>query len=235
MQNRGIRHINPAMEAAASLGRGALASKGENAGPRGQRSGWSEETMASNRARATLFLAGHSSGSAADAARLLPLVYGELRALAARYLREERPGHTLQPTALVHEAYLRLIEHDRIDWKGKTHFFAMAAIQMRRILVDHARARATEKRGGRAPRVTLDERLTRTPEASLDLLALDEALTRLAARHERQGRVAELRLFAGMLVGETALYLGVSERTVKDDWRVARAWLLKELSDQGVA
>ena len=175
-------------------------------------------------------LTAHADGDERAAAALLPLVYGELRALAARYLRDERPGNSLQPTDVVHEAYLRLIEQDRMDWKGTTHFFAMAATQMRRVLVDHARAAAAAKRGGRPTRITLTEDLARAPERSVEFLALDEALTRLALRNERQGRVAEMRLFAGLLVKETAFYLGVSERTVKEDWRVARAWLMKELS-----
>jgi RNA polymerase sigma factor (TIGR02999 family) len=190
--------------------------------------------VTSHRARATRILTAHASGKRRAAPELLPLVYDELRALAARYLRQERPGHTLQPTALVHEAYLRLVDCDRIDWKGRTHFFAMAAIQMRRILVEHARAAAAEKRGGVGRRVTFDEHLAQAPELSLEFLALDEALGRLAQRHERQGRIAELRLFGGMLVREIAFCVGVSERTVKEDWRVARAWLLKELSHGGV-
>src|SRR5262245_60689638 len=151
-----------------------------------------------------------------DADRLLPLVYDQLRALAAKYLRAERPGSTLQPTALVHEAYLRLIENEKIDWQGKTHFLALAATQMRRILIDHARAKGARKRGGPGRRITLSESLAKTPDASVELLALDEALTHLAERHERQSRVAELRIFAGLEMREIALCLDVSERTVKD-------------------
>jgi RNA polymerase sigma factor (TIGR02999 family) len=162
--------------------------------------------------------------------QLLPLVYDELRALAGRYMRGERPGATLQPTAIVHEAYLRLMNADGIDWKGKTHFFAVAAIQMRRILVEHARAAAAEKRGGGLQRITFSSDLAVAPDGMVGLLALDEALVSLERRNERQARVAELRLFAGLLVKETALHLGVSERTVKDDWRFARAWLIKELA-----
>jgi RNA polymerase sigma factor (TIGR02999 family) len=140
----------------------------------------------------------------------------------------------LQATALVHEAYLRLIENDRIDWQGKTHFKAMAATQMRRILVDHARARSAKKRGGGRP-ITLTETLLSTAKPSVDLLALDQALERLSSRSSRQGRVAELKLFAGLLTHEIALSLKVSERTVKEDWRVARAWLMKELSGDGAS
>lgn len=186
-----------------------------------------------NRTVATQLLADHASGKGRAADALLPLVYDELRSLARRYLRAERPGVTLQPTALVHEAYLRLIENERIDWQGKTHFLAMAATQMRRILVDHARARAAQKRGGRGNRITLTDGLARTSDPSVDLLAIDEALSRLIARSPRQGRVAELRLFAGMPARETALHLGISERTVKDDWRIARSWLMKELAGSG--
>ena len=182
-----------------------------------------------DRSQATRALTAHVRGDEGAAAQLLPLVYQELRALAARYLRGERAGVSLQPTDLVHEAYLRLIELDRIDWKGRAHFFAMAATQMRRVLVDHARAAETAKRGGRPTRITLSEDLATTPERSVDFLVLDQALTRLAARNDRQGRVAEMRLFGGLEVKEVALYLRVSERTVKEDWRVARAWLLKEL------
>jgi RNA polymerase sigma factor (TIGR02999 family) len=187
--------------------------------------------LPATRAEATELLArGLEQPRAAD--RLLPLVYTELRALAARYLRSERAGSTLQPTALVHEAYLRLIGNERIDWKGKTHFKAMAATQMRRILVDHARARGAKKRGGGRP-ITLTETLLSTATPSPDLLALDQALGRLAARSPRQGRVAELKLFAGLPSTEIAFSLGVSERTVKEDWRVARAWLMKEIAGAG--
>lgn len=165
-----------------------------------------------------------------EAAGLLPLVYEELRALAASYLRRERHGGTLQPTALVHEAYLRLAGSDRVALQGKTHFFALAAIQMRRILVERARAAASVKRGGGLRRVTLTEEMTLSTDGSIELLALDEALTRLARRNERQGRISEMRLFAGMPAGEIAFHLGISERTAREDWRVARAWLLKELA-----
>jgi len=182
------------------------------------------------RAHATELLTAHAGGNGRAADQLLPLVYDQLRALAARYLRRERAGHSLQPTDLVHAAYLRLIDHDRIDWQGRTHFFALAATQMRRILVEHARAKGRQKRGEGATRVTFPEELVQAPALSLEFLAFDEALTRLGRLHARQGQVAELRLFAGMLVKEAALYLGVSERTVKDDWRVARAWLMKELA-----
>jgi RNA polymerase sigma factor (TIGR02999 family) len=141
----------------------------------------------------------------------------------------EKPGHTLAATALVHEAYIRLIDHTRIDWQGKTHFFAMAAVQMRRILVDHARARDAKKRGGGVQKVTLAEHVAIAEENIHDLLAVDMALRGLARQSQRQSQVAELRLFAGLTVEEAAYVLGVSERTVKQDWRVAKAWLLREL------
>jgi RNA polymerase sigma factor (TIGR02999 family) len=185
--------------------------------------------LPATRGDATAILAGGLDGPRA-ADRLLPLVYDQLRALAASYLRAERPDITLQPTALVHEAYLRLIANDRIDWKGKTHFLAMAATQMRRILVDHARARDAHKRGGGQRTITLDEEVLAGVKPSVSLLALDEALLRLAARSGRQARVAELKIFGGLQTREIALSVGVSERTVKEDWRVARAWLMKELA-----
>lgn len=161
--------------------------------------------------------------------RLLPIVYGELRRQAARYLRKERPGNTLQPTALVHEAYLRLINQRDVEWQNRAHFFGLAAQLMRRILVDHARERLAAKRGGADIRLTLDEWVAAADAGDVDLLALDEALTRLAALDGRQGRVVELRFFSGLNVEETARVLGVSPATVKLDWSMAKAWLRREL------
>lgn len=161
---------------------------------------------------------------------LLPVVYEELRRLAASYMRGERTDHTLQPTALVHEAYLRLVRNTRMEWQGKTHFFAMAATQMRRILVGYARKREAQKRGGGGRMVTLDEAVALTRRQTVDVLALDEALQRLAQLDSRQSQVAELRLFAGLTEVELSEHLGVSERTVREDWRVARAWLMRELA-----
>jgi RNA polymerase sigma factor (TIGR02999 family) len=169
-------------------------------------------------------------GDSGPAGELMPLVYAKLRSLAAKYMREERGYRTLQPTALVHEAWLRMERMERIDWKGKTHFFAMAATTMRRILVEQARAAGSRKRGERPARVELTEGLAAVPEFSADLLALDQALERLGARSARQARVAELRLFAGMEMAEIAEIVGVSDRTVRADWKVARAWLGRELS-----
>jgi RNA polymerase sigma factor (TIGR02999 family) len=181
-------------------------------------------------ANATRALAAHSGGDPNAAAELLPLVYDQLRGLASRYMRQERRDHTLQPTALVHEAYLRLIDASQVDWRGKTHFFALAARQMRRILVEHARAHGASKRGGGARKVTLDESVAITPNGVLDVLALDEALVRLAGESNRQVKVVELRFFGGLSVEETAHILEISDGTVKRDWRVAKAWLSRELA-----
>ncbi|HKQ60222.1 MAG TPA: ECF-type sigma factor [Candidatus Polarisedimenticolaceae bacterium] len=169
--------------------------------------------------------------ASAGAARLLPLVYGNLRALACRYLQAEG-YHTLQPTALVHEAYLRLARREEIDWQGQTHFLAVAATEMRRILVDHARSSGAAKRGGEATRIPLSERSAIAEEPQVRVLALEEALGRLAARSPRQARVVEMRVFAGMLAREIGEVLGVSVRTVNGDWRVARAWLARELRSE---
>ena len=182
-----------------------------------------------DRDASTSALEAHVAGDAQAAEQLLPKVYDKLRSLAAKYMRQERPGHTLQATALVHEAYIRLIDIDRMDWQGKTHFYAMAARQMRRLLVEHARTASAKKRGYRGQKVTLDEGHAIDSGEPLETLALDEALTGLAKRHPRQADVAELRLFAGLEVKEVAFVLGVSERTVKGDWRLARAWLMRQL------
>ena len=161
---------------------------------------------------------------------LLPIVYQELRRLAASYLRRERPGQTLQPTALVHEAYLRLMKDRPERWQNRAHFCAIAAHSMRQILIEKARARGALKRGGGRPRVTLDEALVGGGEQSIDLVALDEALERLAAIDAEQARLVELRFFGGLTVEETAETLGISPATVKRHWTVARAWLARELS-----
>ena len=158
-----------------------------------------------------------------------PRLYDELRAVARRYLRRERPGHSLQPTELVHEAFLRLDRARDLQCKGRTHFLALAATQMRRILVEHARALARQKRGGAPRRVTIPENLCDTPRRLLDVIAVDQALCRLESMSPRQSQVAEMRLFAGLEVAEIASHFGVSDRTIKKDWRVARAWLLNEL------
>lgn len=161
--------------------------------------------------------------------RLMPIVYDELRRQAARYLKHERPGHTLQTTALVHEAYVRLIDQAGVHWQNRAHFYAIAAELMRRILVDHARKRRAAKRGGDAVKITLNEAVQSSGEQNMDLIAVDEALTRLAALDQQQARVIELRFFGGLNVEETAEVLGISERTVKRDWSVAKAWIRREL------
>ena len=160
---------------------------------------------------------------------LTPLVYEELRQQAGRYLRKERPNHSLQATALINEAFLRLIDVKDVQWQNRAHFFAIAANLMRRILVDHARRRDAEKRGGSQVCLTLDEGLAWANEPDVDLLAIDEALDKLAVIDEQQARVVELRFFSGLTVEETAIALGVSPKTVKRDWSVARAWLKREI------
>jgi RNA polymerase sigma-70 factor (ECF subfamily) len=162
-------------------------------------------------------------------ARLIPLVYRELRSLAARYLRAERVGHTLQPTALVHEAYLRLTAMKSVNWQDRCHFFAVAAQVMRRILVDHARARQAVKRGRSYAPIQLDDSLLAADQKSNELIALDDALNRLAVHDPRQSKIVELRFFGGLSEEETAVVLGISERTVKRDWRVAKAWLYNQV------
>jgi RNA polymerase sigma-70 factor (ECF subfamily) len=170
-----------------------------------------------------------SDGDQSALDKLTPLVYAELRQQATRYLRRERPGHSFQTTALINEAYLRLIDAKDVRWQSRAHFFAIAANLMRRILVDHARRRDAEKRGGSQLRLTLDEGLAVTKETNVDLLAIDEALDRLATIDPQQARVVELRFFSGLSVEETASALDVSPKTVKRDWSVARAWLRREI------
>lgn len=161
--------------------------------------------------------------------RLVELMYPELRALAARLIRRERGGHTLQPTAVVNEAFLRLVDQEGADWEDRAHFIGIAARVMRQILVDHARRRRAAKRGSGAERITLDEAMASTPDSAFDLLALDDVLTRFAAVDERRAKVVELRVFGGLTTKETAACLGVSTRTVEGDWAMARLWLAREL------
>lgn len=160
---------------------------------------------------------------------LMPLVYDELRRLAASCLRRERPDHTLQPTALVNEAYLRLVEERNVSWQSKSHFFGVSAKLMRRILVDHARGHLAEKRGSGMPKVGLTEAIAMSKERPAELLVLDESLTRLAELDPQQARIVELRIFAGLTVEETSQLLNISPATVKRDWSVAKAWLLREV------
>ena len=178
----------------------------------------------------TQMLIDWSNGDREALDRLIPAVYTELRRQAARHLRREREGHTLQTTDLIHEAYLRLVDQKKVRWQNRTHFFAVSAQLMRRILVDHARRRHRAKRGGSGIALPLDEGLlVAAGKSDADLLALDEALTRLAAIDERQCQIVELRFFSGLSIEETAAVLGVSPTTVKDDSNLAKAWLRREI------
>lgn len=162
--------------------------------------------------------------------QLMPLVYNELRRLARQCMRGERAGQTLQTTALVNEAYLRMVNSSRVQWHDRSHFFAVAAQLMRRVLVDEARKRQNQKRGGEFTRIELDEALTPTHQREFDLLVLDQALDRLARFAPRKSRVVELRFFGGLSINETGVVLGVSTDIVKREWRTAKLWLLHELS-----
>jgi RNA polymerase sigma factor (TIGR02999 family) len=181
----------------------------------------------------TQLLSAWSDGDKAALEQLMPMVYQELHRLAARHLAHERVGHTLQTTALVNQTYLRLIDQKRVRWQNKAHFFGIAAQMMRRILVDYARARRYAKRGGGAPVVSLDEAATVSVEKASDLIAVDDALTRLSELDARKARVVELRFFGGLSVEETAEVLKVSPNTVLREWRTAKAWLHRELSAPG--
>ncbi len=181
-------------------------------------------------AEITRILQEWSSGKQEAADVLLPLVYEELRRQASRYLRRERRDHTLQTTALIHEAYLKLIDQHEVNWQNRAHFFGIAAQAMRRILVDYARGKNRAKRGGAGENLPLEEAtLVVSTERSVDLVALDEALTRLAEFDERQERIVELRYFSGLTIEETAEVLRISPATVKKDWNVAKAWLRREI------
>jgi RNA polymerase sigma-70 factor (ECF subfamily) len=181
----------------------------------------------------TQLLSAWSAGDAAALKQLMPMVYTELHRLAARHLASERAGHTLQTTALVNEAYLRLIDQKRVQWQNRAHFLGIAAQMMRRILVDYARARRYAKRGGGAPVVSLDEAAEVFVEKAADLIAVDDALTRLSELDARKGRVVELRFFGGLSVEETAEVLQISSNTVLREWGTAKAWLHRELSAPG--
>jgi len=177
----------------------------------------------------TTLLVAWGQGDEAALQQIIPLVHRELHQIARRCLKGERPGHTLQPTALVNEAYLRLVDVRRVNWNNRTHFLAMSARLMRRVLVDFARSRQYQKRGGGVMRVSLDEAQGVSTERGQDLVALDEALTTLSAIDERKARVIEMRFFGGLTAEETAEVLEVSRETVLRDWRLARAWLMQEL------
>jgi RNA polymerase sigma-70 factor (ECF subfamily) len=178
----------------------------------------------------THLLMGLRAGDREAEGKLVAIVYDEMRRMAARYMRQERADHTLQATALVNEAYLRLIDQRDKDWQNRAHFFGMAAQVMRRVLVDHARTHHTAKRGGDLRKVSLDDALHLSSTRSEQLIALDEALARLAAIDARQARVVELRYFGGLSENEAAAALGVSSRTIKRDWSVAKAWLYSEMN-----
>ena len=181
----------------------------------------------------TRLLVDWQNGNQEALERLIPLVYRELRAIAGRFLSRESPGHTLQSTALVHEAYFRLIGQRRMRWQNRAQFFGIAAQMMRRILVDHARYQARDKRGGPATKLSLDEAVAAAePAIDVDLLALDEALTSLALIDPRGARIIELRFFSGLTLEETAEVLGISAGTVKRDWSTARAWLYREMREK---
>jgi RNA polymerase sigma factor (TIGR02999 family) len=171
-------------------------------------------------------------GDAAALDRLVPLVYDELRRVARRHLRGESPGHALQATALVHEVYLRLVDVDRITLTNRAHFFGLAATLMRQILVDHARRQRADKRGGGVTMLSLEDAVPAAWTSSVDVLALDQALSELSSIDERQCRVVELRFFAGLTIDETADALGVSPATVEREWALAKAWLYRQLSSR---
>jgi len=179
----------------------------------------------------TRLLLAWNAGDRAALEKLMPLVYAELRQLAERHFRKERRGHTLQPTAVVHEAYFRLIEQTRVTWKNRGHFLAIASQAMRRILIDHARGRGAEKRGGEVEKVTLDVAIASPePAREVDILALDEALERLKALDGTQAQIVELRFFGGLTIEETADVMETSPSSIKRDFRSAKAWLFRELN-----
>jgi RNA polymerase sigma factor (TIGR02999 family) len=186
-----------------------------------------------SRADITQFLVDVSAGNRASIDRLLPVVYDELRRLAQAHLRSERPDHTLPATALVHEAYVRLVDQTRVNWQNRTHFFAVASQAIRRILIDHARARGRQRRGGGAALLSLDAARD-VPDGlwQADLLDLDDALTRLAKGHPEKARVVEMRFFGGLTAEETAEAMGCALSTVERHWRFARAWLFRALAGE---
>ena len=180
----------------------------------------------------TTLLLAWNSGDREALDRLMPLIYNELRRLARRYMRSENPGHSLQATALVNDLYVRLIDQKRVNWQNRAHFFGAAAQIIRRLLVDHARARHRLKRGGGALKVELNEALSASQPIQMDLIALDDALHRLAVMEPQQSRIIELRFFGGLSTEETAEALNISPATVKRDWAFARAWLYREMTSK---
>jgi RNA polymerase sigma factor (TIGR02999 family) len=184
-----------------------------------------------NKKDVTQLLADLQDGAPGAAEALLPVVYDELRRIAAAYMRRERPNHTLQATALVHEAYIQLVGQTRVDWRNRSHFFGVAAQLMRRILVEHARSHNALKRGGSASKIALEDALNQFPNRELTVIALEDALQTLEKLDERQCRIVELRFFGGLTTEEIADFLHISTATVEREWRGARAWLYSELSD----
>lgn len=180
----------------------------------------------------TVLLAALTRGDDGAASKLIPVVYDELRRLAGNYMRRERVDHTLQATALVHEAYLKLVEQRSVNWQSRAHFFGVAAQLMRRILIDHARGHSRQKRGGEQKKVSLDEVLVFSEQQADKLLAVDDSLNHLAKLDPRQAHVVELRFFGGLSVEEAAEVLGVSPKTVKREWSVAKAWLYADLRER---
>lgn len=185
--------------------------------------------MPSSQIEVTQLLLDWGNGDKAALDKLVPVVYQELRRLAGYYMRRERPGHTLQTSALVNEAYMRLVDYKQMHWQSRAHFFAVAAQAMRRILVEHARKRHFAKRGGGAVQVSLDEAATVSEKQAADLIALDDALTGLEAIDPRKSRIVELRYIGGLNIEETAEVLGISPATVQREWRSAKAWLYREI------
>src|SRR5205814_5023984 len=186
--------------------------------------------MAQNSHEVTQLLIQWSNGDKAALDKLMPLIYEELRQLARHYMNRERAGHTLQTTALVNEAYLRLINRKQVHWQNRAHFFAIAAHLMRSILVDHARSHAYAKRGGDARKITIDEAMSVSQERAAEVVALDDVLKQLANFDHQQSRIVELRFFGGLTIDETAVVLGLSPATIKREWSTARAWLYHELA-----
>ena len=180
----------------------------------------------------TELLVAWGDGDRAALDKLMPLVYEELRRLAHKYMGRERAGNTLQTSALVHEAYLRLIDQRDVQWQNRAHFFGIAAQMMRRILVDYARSRNNQKRGGGAPRIALDEAVIVSEERAADVVALDDALKSLAKIDERKSQIVELRFFGGLSIEETAEVLKVSPGTIMRDWTLAKAWLKREVTSE---
>jgi len=194
------------------------------------RNHYSHLTLPKDPENITDLLVSYGRGDKESLDKLMPVVYDELRRQAARYLRREQAGHTLQTTALIHEAYVRLVDQRNVQWQNRAHFFGIAAQMMRRILVDHARTKKRAKRGGSDIRVSLDDATVAVKGQDLDVVAVDEALSRLEQIDKQQSRVVELRFFSGLTVEETAEVMGISPATVKRDWSMAKAWLHRELS-----